>query len=177
MAPTVASVDDSMTSNWRVAPDERDEVLTKTVFPGRTISILKSRLFSMSYAQASQDPDAREFLDEWSQRHVLVDRRDQIAATGKDPLRDPKIGPALWSSMTGGSDPESAANYGGSPTPTKSFRFGHCPTKDAMGWDLVPDSVQRTICVGVHTVFGVIATAAVMAIVWGIGKVGDAVGD
>lgn len=171
-APRTSSSFVSGPDGWRLTPDEQDGYLTKRPLWGGTVSILKSRLFSMSYADMTDDPEARQFSSEYDLRMRLLEIK-----ANPEVLKDPVVGPLVVEGMAPGLPKSDYANQAGTPIPTKSFVLGKCPAEDAMGWPLVPDSIQHAVCVVTHVALGVLSLAAVIAAVWAIDTAGKAAGD
>lgn len=164
----------SVPEDWRISADEQDGWLTKRPIFGAPVSILKSRLFSMTGSEMEDDPIAREFSEEWTLRASIKN----AAGFGPEVFKDPILGPPLVRSLAPGISPEGVANATATPSnvkPARRFTFGTCPDENAMGWSLVPDSVQRSVCVVTHVALGVAAIAGVMAVVWAMNQAGRAV--
>lgn len=163
-----------MPDDWRISADERDGYLTKLPRGfGAPISILKSRLFSMSGSDMEDDPVAKQFSEEWMLRAQLKN----AARMGPEIFKDQDLGPAMARSLAQGISPEGVANASATPPNVKSaghFIFGKCPAEDAMGWgSWVPDPLERSVCVAVHAAIGLLGLAAVMATVWALNQAGD----
>lgn len=153
----------TMPDDWRLTPDESDGDLTARDFAGSLITVRKSRLFSMTEDQVKADETlGAYFLDAWkARRNALLDRGDPAW------MKQPSIRPE---------DP-GMVEFAGRGTPRRGFVLGQCPEVDAMGWPIVPDGIQRSICVLTHVGIGLLGLAAVVGVVWALNQAGNLGGD
>jgi hypothetical protein len=164
--------------DWRISADEQDGYLTKLPRGfGSPISILKSRLYSMSGSDMEDDPIAKQFSDEWMLRASLKN----AARMGPEIFKDPILGPPMVKSLAPGISPEGVANATATPSqvkPSGHFTLGKCPAVDAMGWgSWMPDPIEQSVCVAVHVALGVLAFVAVAVAVKTLDLAGTLAGD
>ncbi len=153
----------TMPDDWRLTPDEADGDLTARDFAGSVITVRKSRLFTMTEAQVRADETlGAYFLDAWrARRSALLSRGDPAW------MKQPSIRPE---------DP-GMVDFAGTPGTQRRFVFGTCPDVSAMGWPIVPDVIQRSVCVATHVFVGLLGVGAVLVTVWALNQAGNLGGD
>lgn len=158
----------TMPADWRLTPDEPDGDLVARDFAGSVITVKKSRLFSMTANEIRADETlSAYFLDAWKAR------RTELLNRGDPAWMHPKT----ITQVTSPPDELGMVEFAGGRRRSPGFVLGQCPDVDAMGWPLIGDRVQHTVCVSIHVALGVLALVGVMAAVWTLDTAGKLAGD